>query len=350
MGLCCGPRIFSNDNETHQKKYFQINNNYIQQNYKSNQPNNLFQEYIEVENYNEFNINNDNIFHLNCIKSFEAHQEKIACLIELNSKKIATGSYDRTIKIWNINNYKCEKIINEEGNVFCLLEFEENKILCGTSRNIINLWDINIEYNMSLSSFNGHELWINCLAKCNNEFFASGSNDTYIRIWNYYSEVCSNVLKGHNDCVLSMVILNNGKLCSGSADLTIKIWNWEMAICENTLKGHKGWIKCVYQLRNDFIISGSDDKTIKIWKDNKLYKEFRGHKKSVRGICQISEELFASSSFDKTIKIWDINNNNNCIQTLEGHNDNITGIIYHSNGLLISCSNDHYIKIWKQFF
>ena len=97
-----------------------------------------------------------------------------------------------------------------------------------------------IQYK-SLFTFEGHELWINCLVKCDDQYFASCSNDTEIRIWDYRSRSCANVLKDHNDCILSMIKLKDGRLCSGSADLTIKIWNWESGECVKTLTGHKKW-------------------------------------------------------------------------------------------------------------
>ena len=59
------------------------------------------------------------------------HENNISCIIELQSEKIATSSYDNTIKIWSINPLICERTIIEVGEIQCLLEFEENKILAG---------------------------------------------------------------------------------------------------------------------------------------------------------------------------------------------------------------------------
>ena len=280
-----------------------------------------------------------------CFKTLDQHTDKVVSLIQLSSGKIATGSYDKTIKIWDINNFKCEKTINEEGNVICLLEFKPNLLLSGTDENTIQLWDINNNKNNYLNKFEGHTLWVNCLVKCNDIYFASCSNDEDIRIWNFSTLKCEKLLKGHSDCVLCLIKLMNGKLCSGGLDLTIKIWDWEKNICEATLEDNKDWIKCLYQLKNEYILSGLNDGTIKIWEKDKNINNLIGHLGSVRGLCQINDQYFASSSFDNTIKIWDINSKQ-CINTIIGHKSNVIGIIFYDN-CLISCSNDKTIKFWK---
>ena len=56
--------------------------------------------------------------------SFKGHNKIIVSMIELENKKIATGSYDYSIKIWDLSTQNCELVINEEGRVFSLLEFE----------------------------------------------------------------------------------------------------------------------------------------------------------------------------------------------------------------------------------
>jgi WD40 repeat protein len=289
-----------------------------------------------------------------CTKTFEGHIEKIVSLIQLSSGKIASGSYDNTIRIWNMDSLKEDKIINESGRVFTLLEFEKDKLLAGTSDNVINIWDVNPTNNSCLFSFSGHELWINCLVKINNLYFASASNDAKIKIWDYYKRKCLCDLTGHKDCILTLILLKNNYLCSGSADLTIKIWDWEKGKCLSTLRGHQKWVKCVFELDNGVIVSGSDDKTIKLWKDYNLISTLDQHKHSVRTFCQINKNYFASGSFDCTIKIWNINTLE-CFQTLIGHNSNIICIISLNNKddnpnksySIASCSNDKTIKIWE---
>ena len=296
----------------------------------------------------------------NCIKTLDGHTEKIVSLIELSSGKLASGSYDSTIRIWDIYNNREEKLIKEMGKVLCLLEFEEDKLLSGTSDNCINLWDLNSDEDNCQFSFKGHTLWVNSLVKLNNNYFASASNDSKIRIWDYYNKNCFNILKGHTDCILYLILLkqNNNYLCSGSVDLTIRIWDWENSNCLHVLRGHKNWVKCICELSNGIILSGSDDYTIKLWKDYYNINTLEGHSNSIRALCQINDDYFASGSFDSTIKIWDINSWK-CIMTLYGHESNIICLIslnYKNDDInnskinyLASCSNDKTIKIWEGY-
>lgn len=311
-------------------------------NLKLNRSNTISHDKNKIKNKNVdagYNIN------IKLLKTFKHHKDKICSVIQLLNGKIATGSYDCTIKIWDLISEN-EKNIKEEGHVLCLLEFEENMLLSGTNKNNINLWNLNT-FELSFS-FKGHLLWVNSLTKLNNNFFASCSNDNQIKIWDYKNKICHKTLNGHKNGIFSLIKLKNGFLCSGGADLSIKIWDINIG-CKYTLLGHKKWIKCLCQLSNGYIVSGSDDKTIKVWSEEKCINTIYGHNKAVRTICQISSGLFASGSFDKTIKIWDVFNFEN-IYTMLGHKDLILVIIAINTGEIISCSNDHEVKIWKQIF
>ena len=297
------------------------------------------------------------------VKSINAHDKIIVCMIELSNKLIATGSYDNTIKIWNISNEYMEKEIPEEGKVFSLLEFEENVILSAIDKTpddiqeisqikqkdiVIHCFDLKNSSVKSVFELTGHQLRVNCLVKCDDKFFASCSNDCNIIIWDYHFRKEANILQGHHDCVLCMIRLNDGRLCSGGADMLIKIWDWEKGDCVANLNGNTHYVKCLCQLSNGYIISGSHDNLIKIWDDTyQPLDDLIGHTRSVRSICQIgTTNYIASGSFDHTIKIWNLDTNK-CVQTLTEHGSSIINVIFHSDGYLVSCSNDKTIKVWK---
>ena len=318
----------------------------------------------QKKNYENYNENNNNSFQLlnndlsisenkqkkyHCIETLKGHEDKVVSLIQLKSGMIATGSYDATIRIWDLEKGLCIKKIQEIGEVFCLLEFKPNMILSSTSQCNIGLRDIEMENNDDdyLCNFLGHELWINCLIKYNEKIFASASNDGTIRIWDYYNnEKEIRKIEAHKEGVLSLIKLNNGNLCSGGADKKIKIFNLEDGKCIKQLVGHKDWVISLSQLDDEIILSGSNDKNIKVWKNFHEISSINAHDDSVRTLCKIDKNYFASGSFDNTIKIWE-RKNLNCVQILKDHISNVICIIKLNNNNLISCSNDSTIKIWK---
>ena len=341
MGACpCETK-----NNINQPKEQDIKNNYNNEEIPKN--NNIEQNMHIKQDINP--IASENIsknFELK--NSKEIHNDNIIYLIELHNKKIMTCSYDKTTKILDLNNLNCEKVIINDEIVMCLLEFEPDMVLFGLQSGSIELLNIKNPEEKKFY-FKGHLLYVNSLVKIDDKFFASASNDTYIRIWDFYKRECINILSGHEKNIFCLIKLDEDKLCSAGADKEIKIWNWKMNKCEQTLTGHKSWIKSLYKLKNGNIISGSDDGVIKIWENYKEIKELIGHQDSIKFICGIDDKYIASASFDKTIKIWDLNSGN-CIQTLNGHTVKVNCILYHSDGYLISCSSDKSIKIWKLNF
>ena len=71
----------------------------------------------------------NNYINFTCAKSFKAHNDSISDIIELNSGYVATGSYDKTINIWDLNNSSPINTVNISGRVFCLLEFSPGILL-----------------------------------------------------------------------------------------------------------------------------------------------------------------------------------------------------------------------------
>lgn len=343
MGTCdsCNKnKIVYDDNPT--------NNNNFQQ-----QPNPNQDIIINPPSY-DIKKQNENIYKNFWLKNSieKAHDGDIVNLIELHNKKIMTCSYDKSMKVWNINiktnKILCERIILGKNKNMCLLEFEPNKVLFGSQSSKIGLIDVT-NPKKELFSFKGHLLSVNCLIKLNKKLFASASNDTDIRIWDYYKRQCIKILREKDsNNIFCLIKFNDDLICSSGVDKIVKIFNWKENKFVNNLYEHKTWIKCLLKLKDDKIISGSDDGIIKLWDNNtKEIKELKAHEDSIKALCKINDKYVASCSFDKTIKIWDVNKGD-CVQILNGHSDKVICVLFHSDGYLITCSNDKTIKIWEQ--
>ena len=275
---------------------------------------------------------------------------RLASLIQLESGYLASGSYNCKILIWDINqesNEIYEREIQEIGIPLCLLEFRPNILLAGTNFNYISIWDLNIQNRDAEFRFLGHDKWVNSIVKCNDEIFASCSNDGNIIIWDFDKRKIFKTIQAHTDCILTLIRLKNGDLCSGGADLITKVWNWKTGICLYYFEGYENWIRCLSQFDDQTFLVGSE-KSISIWKNQQTIAYLSEHQKDVRDLCIIDENYFASASFDNTIKIWNMNTFT-CEQTLKGHTSNVINVIkLKGSDDLASCSSDQTIKIWKK--
>lgn len=232
----------------------------------------------------------------------------------------------------------------------------------------------------------GHRYPIRCILSLNNGYFASGSCDTTIRIWNPNTGECIKTLQGHSVPVNCLVLLPDGRLISGSDDNTIRIWDPNTGECIKTLQGHYGHVACIALLPDGRLISGSNDQTIRIWdiKTGNCTKTTNIDKFSfVTCLALLPNNRIIALSNDNTIRTWNIETNEcklifksitcfttlqngnivmssnddniirildsntwKSIRTFEGHSDAVTCLAVLPDGRIISASDDMTIRIW----
>ena len=77
-----------------------------------------------------------------------------------------------------------------------------------------------------------------------------------------------NQLEGHKHSVRTICQISEDFFASGSFDKTIKIWNIKTMNCVQTLNGHESNVISILYHSSGFLISCSNDYYIKIWKNN----------------------------------------------------------------------------------
>jgi serine/threonine protein kinase len=235
-----------------------------------------------------------------------------------DSKFLATGSDDDTIKLWNLANQQ------------------------------------------EIRTLNGHSGWVWTVAfSPDGKTLASGGADKTIKLWNLETGEELGTLKGHSAGVSSVTFSPDGKnLASGSLDKTIKLWDLETGKEIRTFTGHSQAVASVaYSHDGAMLASGSWDKTMKLWNlaTEKEIRTLKGHSDFVISVAFSPDGLtLASGSKDKTIKLWNLVTGE-VIRTLTAHSDKVNSIAYISNAspektpreILVSGSNDNTIKLWN---
>ncbi|MGB6297060.1 MAG: AAA-like domain-containing protein [Rivularia sp. (in: cyanobacteria)] len=178
----------------------------------------------------------------------EGHQDEVfSVAFSPDGKTLASGSWDNTIKLWNISSGKI------------------------------------------ISSLDGHLAPVSSVAfSPDGKTLATGSVDKTIKLWNISSGKIISTLEGHQNIVFSVAFSPDGKtLASGSSDKTIKLWNISSGKIISTLEGDQEPVFSVaFSPDGKTLATGSSDNTIKLWSldlDDLLVKG-----------CEYLEEYLAS--------------------------------------------------------
>ena len=158
-------------------------------------------------------------------------------LVEIpNSKSEIIGFSTRNIlNIFSLKGCNHLQIFDQhEWEIRTIVPFSNNKIASGSNDHTIKVFDyITGEY---LINFLAHSWGVNKIIKINNEYkLASCSIDGIIKVWDLDKEECLRKISddaGFNDIIES----NDNKIISVSDNESIKIWDWTIPQCLYTIK------------------------------------------------------------------------------------------------------------------
>ena len=124
-----------------------------------------------------------------CIHTLSRHTEAVSAVaITKDGKKLVTGSYDKTLRLWNIRNGSLLKTFSDHNKeIHCVsLSGDGKTVASGSADQTIKIWDLRT--GALLRSIGnlivGHSDRVTALAfSPNNQFLASASLDKTVRLW-----------------------------------------------------------------------------------------------------------------------------------------------------------------------
>jgi WD40 repeat protein len=221
------------------------------------------------------------------LHSLYGHEGEIdAIALSPDQQILASGSHDKSIKIWNL---QTGKIICTFGNlltwgahketVSCLtftpdkqtlisgsLDRSLTSLISGSLDGTLKFW--NLQTRDKPRTFKA-SLGVKAIAiSGDGQFVASAGWDGKIRLWHIKTGEVLHTLEGHSYSVNCFTFSPDGRTLAsaGSYDKTILLWNIQAGKVLHTLTGHENAVTCLaFSWDGQVLVSGSQDKTIKVW-------------------------------------------------------------------------------------
>ncbi|KAI3448826.1 hypothetical protein Pfo_005491 [Paulownia fortunei] len=207
------------------------------------------------------------------------HADSISCLA-VSDGLIYSGSWDRTLKVWRMSDFKCLESIKAHDDAINGLVSSKGIVYSSSADGKIKAWGKEGKNTMhSLKGIlEGHkDISLNSVVVSEDgSLVYGGGSDGYVMGWlgnkdfDSWKPICE--VKAHTMAVLCMCLMGEF-LCSGSADTSICIWKREInggLFRHMVIKGHEGPVKCLQASPvrvggGLMLYSGSLDKSLRVW-------------------------------------------------------------------------------------
>ena len=225
-----------------------------------------------------------------------------------------------------------------------------NMFASGSGDKTIKLWDSNGTFLRTLS---GHAGQVYAVAfSPDGQWLFSGSLDGTAKIWRVADGTLQYTLVGHTSAIYAISVSPDGKtIASASFDKTIRLWKASDGEYLRTLNGHNQGIYAVtFSPNGSLIASAGIDRTIKVWRvsDGAVVWNLTGHTNTITGLSFTPDgNTLLSGSYDNSIKFWRMTNGA-LIRTIQNDSNSVSSLALSTDGKKLLCGNiQEHFQIWN---
>jgi F-box and WD-40 domain protein CDC4 len=230
-----------------------------------------------------------------CLMKLQGHASTIRCLKIINENLVVTGSRDNTLRVWDISsihtapknkkmNGSCmATLLGHTGSIRCMA-FYGGKLVSGSYDSTVRIWDI----QKFIDQIKGN-------------YYSRSKTALFFQ--NHTKPL--HVLTGPAAQIYSVAI-NDDFVCSGSLDSDICVWDLHTGVLLYTLTGHEALVGHIQFRPNNILVSGGSDGRIFVWdiENGKVLSRINAHYAAVTTLHCDGDRIFSGG--DDGVKIWDM--------------------------------------------
>jgi roadblock/LC7 domain-containing protein len=277
---------------------------------------------------------------------------------------LASGSVDKTIKIWNMaaamagdRHQSLVRSLPQSPDQVLSVAFSPNgQWLASGGGSAVQLW--NWRSGEVLQEFSGLQGAIYAVAfSPDSQMFAAAGNDKIVRIWDATNGQLLMQLPEDQE-VLSLAFSPDGRtLASGGSGSSVKLWDLKHGELQTTMGPyvHPIWA-IAFTPDGELAFSGKRQgisnepaNTVRLWDlDGEPEATLQSHAGEIRAIAiSPTGQFLLSGGIDKTLAVWDLQTEQQ-INFHGQHPDEIWAVSFHRDGrTFASGSADNTIKLWQ---
>ncbi|CAF2157169.1 unnamed protein product [Rotaria magnacalcarata] len=296
-----------------------------------------------------------------CVALAEGHTGDVAAIAfsKTSNAFIVSGSQDTTAKVWSLEKLILDKDLSIEpqhlSSLFTLkthdkevnsvsVSINDKHFATGSADKTAKIWDIRNQKLLAVLSGHRRGIWCVQYSPVNPEL-ATASADGLIKIWSTKDYNCLHTIEGHDASVLRIVYLSMGtQLISSGSDGLLKLWDLKTSTCVKSIDAHEGKIWGMTASTDEsLLVTCASDSSVIVWRDS-TEEERQAKRDNVEEVLLMEQEvsnLLINKKYHEALKIaLNLNQPFRALKILKEILNEIDGIDHLKNTLL-QFSDDH---------
>ena len=250
------------------------------------------------------------------VRTFEGHRSTVTSIVATpDGRHLITGSHDGTIKLWETASGRLLKSFGRHplGVSSIASTLDGRHIISAGQAGDIAVWDAKTAELIGL--YKGHSKPAFLTAMPDNRHFISGSWDRTIKLWEIATGKVVRIFEKPTGSVSSMAVVSDGKLLASgnSNDRVIRLWDIATGKVVHSFEGRSEAPPISVSPDGHHLFTASADgavrrRNIETGKVTGVFGRFPGGVRWGAGSVAVSPDgrYMASGNNDGTVKVWEL--------------------------------------------